>query len=191
MIQSEDHNQQPILQTNLHDLIAPQEDLEPNQESLKQDSQELVVVDFDDMDQDFSPASKPSKTVKLFSGKQIKLAPRSTERVNIDEKQLSGIFLDMDSLTNKANLRNSFKENRKKLSDPPSLSSIKHDSTSSQIWTEKYKPNSFIQLCSAGNDRQYRLILQWLKKWSPVVFGDDILNTENSDPWEDLIRKYC
>lgn len=106
-------------QTNLHDLIAPQEDLEPNQESLKQDSQELVVVDFDDMDQDFSPASKPSKTVKLFSGKQIKLAPRSTERVNIDEKQLSGIFLDMDSLTNKANLRNSFKENRKKLSDPP------------------------------------------------------------------------
>lgn len=169
-------------QTNLQDLIAPQKDLEPNQESLKQDSQELVVVDFDDMDQDFSPASKPSKTVKLFSGKQIKLAPRSTERVNIDEKQLSGIFLDMDSLTNKANLRNSFKENRKKLSDPPSLSSIKHDSTSSQIWTEKYKPNSFIQLCSAGNDRQYRLILQWLKKWSPVVFGDDILNTENSDP---------
>ena len=24
--------------------------------------------------------------------------------------------------------------------------------------------------------------MQWLKKWSPVVFGDDILNTENSDP---------
>ena len=91
-------------QTNLQDLIAPQKDLEPNQESLKQDSQELVVVDFDDMDQDFSPASKPSKTVKLFSGKQIKLAPRSTERVNIDEKQLSGIFLDMNSFNEQGQL---------------------------------------------------------------------------------------
>ena len=167
--------------TNIHNLIAPQEDRAINQETSKQDSQRLVVVDFDEMDQDFSPASKPSKTVKLFSGKQIKLAPRSTERVNIDEKQLSGIFLDMDTLTNKANLRNSFKENRKKLSKPPS-SSIDGGSTSSQIWTEKYKPNNFIQLCSAGNDRQYRSILQWLKKWSPVVFGDDIPHKENADP---------
>ncbi|KAL6913268.1 hypothetical protein ACHAPO_003034 [Fusarium lateritium] len=36
------------------------------------------------------------------------------------------------------------------------------------LWTEKYRARNFMDLC--GDDATNRLVLQWLKKWDPVVF---------------------
>lgn len=59
--------------------------------------------------QDYSPVMHASKTVKLFSGEVIKLSPRVFNTTTIDETQLKGTYMDMDSLTTRANLRNSIK----------------------------------------------------------------------------------
>lgn len=110
--------------------------------------------------QDYSPTSRPSKTVKLFSGEAIALVPRALNKTNINETQYHGMYMDMDSLTTRANLRNSIKEqNRKRQTESAvSTNNSKKTQVHPKIWTEKYKPNSFIQLCSAGNDKQYRLV---------------------------------
>ncbi|RCK66220.1 Chromosome transmission fidelity protein 18 [Candida viswanathii] len=134
----------------------------------------------------YSATSRPWKTVKLFSGESIRLNPRVTTRTDIDETQLKGTYLDMDSLTTRANLRNSIKEQKRKQAETRTTttnltSTVSKKSSRTQIWTEKYKPNSFIQLCSAGNDKQYRLVLHWLKKWSHTVFREDIHDKDNVD----------
>ncbi|KAJ4327296.1 Chromosome transmission fidelity protein 18 [Fusarium piperis] len=36
------------------------------------------------------------------------------------------------------------------------------------LWTEKYRARTFMDLC--GDDGTNRLVLQWLKKWDPIVF---------------------
>ena len=70
--------------------------------------------------QDYSPVMHASKTVKLFSGEVIKLSPRVFNTTTIDETQLKGTYMDMDSLTTRANLRNSIKEqNRRKQVENP------------------------------------------------------------------------
>lgn len=139
--------------------------------------------------QDYSPVMHASKTVKLFSGEVIKLSPRVFNTTTIDETQLKGTYMDMDSLTTRANLRNSIKEQnrRKQVENPTSTTKKLHPR--SKIWTEKYKPTSFIQLCSAGNDKQYRLVLHWLKKWSHTVFHEDIHDRDNVDSLGRPFRK--
>ncbi|SCV00266.1 LAMI_0G03950g1_1 [Lachancea mirantina] len=45
-----------------------------------------------------------------------------------------------------------------------------HKSTSKRLWTETWKPKSFLDL--VGNERANRMILKWLRQWSPLVFGE-------------------
>lgn len=120
-------------------------------------------------------ANNGEKQFVSASGKVINLQKRavnaseSTESLGVSEMEN---FIDMDKLFKTVELRNSLK------------SSIKSPTQASQnknvpLLTEKYKPASFVDLCSLGNDKQYRVILQWLKKWSPMVFGEPIPASES------------
>lgn len=138
------------------------------------------TMQIDDLEY-ISPICLPMKEVRLLNGSTIKLQPRSVKRIKIDDTPLEGTYMDMDILFSGAKLLTKIKENKKKLDQETAEVSPETQlaaSTAQQIWTEKYKPNSFIELCSAGNDGQYRHILHWLKKWSSVVFGGE----SNSNP---------
>jgi len=158
------------------------------------------------------PASHGYKEAILFSGNTIKLQPRKRNLVDVDQtsKELSsGGFMNMDVLFSKAKLKNSIKENNQKLealstensgsiTSPSSVSNIASKSSGisksskfedSKVWTEKYRPKAFFDLCSVGNDRQYRWVLQWLKKWSPIVYGESSIQEEGVDTLGRPLRK--
>ncbi|SCV01445.1 LAME_0G16270g1_1 [Lachancea meyersii CBS 8951] len=48
-----------------------------------------------------------------------------------------------------------------------SIKSLTHN-----LWTEKWKPQSFFDL--VGNERTNRRVLKWLRQWSPLVFGETL-----------------
>ncbi|KAI5951070.1 CTF18 [Candida jiufengensis] len=107
-------------------------------------------------------------TVKLFNGECVKIRKRGpTSRPETSLKE-SYSYLDMDSLFAKAELKNRIKDNNKKLSNETKQKSKQ----STQLFTEKYKPQNLLSLCPAGNEKQYRLIMKWLNKWSSVVLGE-------------------
>jgi chromosome transmission fidelity protein 18 len=112
--------------------------------------------------------NKELKEAKLLNGKLIFLKTR-TKYVDNDDV-ISGSFMNMDELFNKAELKNSMKNTKESLLELNYFKKLGNNST--QVWSEKYRPNKFIDLCSAGNDKQYRLIFQWLKRWSGAVFKD-------------------
>ncbi|KAL6454783.1 CTF18 Chromosome transmission fidelity protein 18 [Candida maltosa Xu316] len=163
---------------------------ENQQQEIEEDVEEdAPVEETDAMEIDYSPTYLPTKKVKLFSGKTIELIPKPTSKVQLDETQFQGSYINMDVLTNKVNLRNSIKENRKKLAETTPSRKYSNKKKTGQIWSEKYKPNSFVQLCSAGNDKQYRMVLHWLKKWSHCVFGEDVHDKNHVDTMGRPLRK--
>lgn len=123
------------------------------------------------LDAALSDYSLRPKEVNLFCGNTITLHPRVSRTEEIDLEKLgldeTNNLIDMDALFEKIAQRKSLQraENRIK-----SFQTTKKKASPSQMWTEKYKPSTFMQLCTAGNDKQFRLILTWLKNWSPVVF---------------------
>lgn len=122
--------------------------------------------------------------VKLFAGNTITLRPRTRRRklVDIDNLTLEdddGI-VNMDHLFSIVSSKQKTKESRQKILSLEQQEA-KQKKKPEQLWTDKYKPHNFMQLCSAGNDKQYRLVLHWLKKWSKVVFGEDQMDTGNTD----------
>lgn len=131
----------------------------------------------------FSDYSLRTKEVSLFSGQTIKLVPRVPKSADLDIEKLSldetNNLIDMDSLFEKISQRKSLRnaENRIKSLHQPT----KKKTSPSQMWSEKYKPASFMQLCTAGNDKQFRLVLTWLKKWSPVVFREPFEQNDGVD----------
>lgn len=110
------------------------------------------------------------KTIKLLDGKTVHLQLRK-KRQDVNDELITGSFMDMEDLFNKAELRNNVKKNNEKLQELNYFEKPKSSST--QVWAEKYRPSRFIDLCSAGNDKQYRLIFQWLKRWSGSVFKEN------------------
>lgn len=130
-----------------------------------------------------SQANTKPKDVKLFSGNTIKLKPkhRTIKCIDIEHLTLDETdnLFDMDRLFNRVDLKEQAKSNRAKIE---SVTEKKTKPKSTKIWSDKYKPTSFMQLCSAGNDKQYRLILHWLKNWSHVVFGEEKANKLDTDP---------
>lgn len=118
------------------------------------------------------------KTVKTFDGTSIKLKKKIRQKNTIDLSSLgmkeTDNIVNMDDLFSKIRNKQALKQ-----SIPANLR--QRIPSNGQIWTEKYRPTSFVQLCSAGNDRQYRLILHWLKKWSQVVFNEASSNDDNVD----------
>ncbi|CAH6719191.1 chromosome transmission fidelity protein 18 [[Candida] jaroonii] len=113
------------------------------------------------------------KKVKLFDGKVINLKPKVRKSINADEIKSSEEMdlIDMDNLFRIAKEKQAFKDNQEQLSEQQTKPKKKFKT--SQVWTEKYRPKRFLQLCSAGNDRQYRMISHWLQRWSGVVFNTE------------------
>ncbi|CUM68444.1 uncharacterized protein PRCAT00006168001 [Priceomyces carsonii] len=123
-----------------------------------------------------------SKAVTLLNGKKIILR----KKVELDEQEVfdecestAQIFSGKSNdLFTKANLRNAVKENRKKF---PEARNKTQKGTTNLVWTEKYRPSKFVELCPAGNDKQYRLVLRWLKKWASITFHEDVNVEELGD----------
>lgn len=131
------------------------------------------------------------KSVKLFDGSIVTLKPKNKKISNIDitsiEMEATDSIVNMDELFNRINTRKSLRKNHKrsKHKDQP-----QNTSQPCQIWAEKYRPSKFVDLCSAGNDRQYRLILHWLKKWSPLVFKEEYVSNDNVDSFGRPHKKF-
>ncbi|CUS20625.1 LAQU0S01e10924g1_1 [Lachancea quebecensis] len=53
---------------------------------------------------------------------------------------------------------------------------VKH--STSQLWTEKWKPRTFFDL--VGNEKTNRRVLKWLRQWSPLVFGQELPKKSSS-----------
>lgn len=122
------------------------------------------------------------KDVKFFDGSSIALKKKSKPKKRIDLASLgieeTDSIVNMDELFKKISVKKSLKNNHEK---SKSTSNRRKKLQQSQVWTEKYRPSSFMHLCSAGNDKQYRLILHWLKKWSHAVFGEASSLNDNVD----------
>ncbi|KAG5421112.1 hypothetical protein I9W82_000202 [Candida metapsilosis] len=125
------------------------------------------------------------KEVKLFSGQMINLERREHQQTSVQMTEKDSLYMDMDSLFAKVELKNKIKDNSAKLDSKTERNTSKY----MPLWTEKYKPQNFLQLCPAGNERQYRLIMRWLQKWSPLVFGERVKETDGTDSLGRPIRK--
>lgn len=125
---------------------------------------DLMEVEYGDIQQ---------KKVKLFDGRVINLKPKVRKSINPDEIKASEEMdlIDMDQLFRIAKEKQAFKDNQEQLAKQQT--EPKKKVKTSQVWTEKYRPKRFLQLCSAGNDRQYRMISHWLQRWSGVVFNTE------------------
>ncbi|KAK6462706.1 P-loop containing nucleoside triphosphate hydrolase protein [Scheffersomyces coipomensis] len=131
-----------------------------------------------------SPVILPPKEVRLFNGSTINLKPKRPTHPSSDSISEKASVLSLDDLYSKANLRNSVKQNNLRLQELNEPKSKPTKKQRTEVLTEKYRPSNFIQLCSAGNDKQYRSVLHWLKKWSGVVFGEDVeVDENNNDPY--------
>lgn len=149
------------------------------------DQNEVNEVD----DVDFS---RPSKEVKLFNGKSIMLRPKRKQSIDIENPELKKsdelALMDMDYLFRRARERQTLKENQTLLEQE--VEPVKtHKPT--MVWTEKYRPKRYTQLCSAGNDKQYRMMSHWLRKWSSTVFHEYFEDdSENVDSLGRPLRKF-
>lgn len=131
------------------------------------------------------------KDVKFFDGSSIGLKKKTKSNNRIDLASLgmkeTDNIVNMDELFKKINIKKSLKHNHEKSKSTPNK---RKQLQQCQVWTEKYRPSNFVQLCSAGNDKQYRLILHWLKKWSHVVFGEAASMNDNVDSLGRPHRKF-
>ncbi|GEQ66487.1 hypothetical protein JCM33374_g150 [Metschnikowia sp. JCM 33374] len=116
-----------------------------------------------------TPVNK-SKKVKLLNGSTISLKPRRRKEVDVDFSDDPNSIINMDRLYERVNQREKLRVTQEQIQN---LKKQKKQETvkSPQLWSEKYKPRSFLQICPAGNERQYRLVMHWLRKWGTVVFG--------------------
>lgn len=139
------------LDVNQSSLFA--DDLDVNQSSLF--SETPASKDHNSLNDEYTgPATVPHKVAKLANGTKITLKPKV--KSTAPPPAYESNFIDMDKLFSQIELKNSLKS----ASDAPKLPST------SEVWASKYKPSRFVDLCSAGNDRLYRQVLHWLKKWT-------------------------
>lgn len=160
----------------------------PIPDSLTEEAEESFQSNTASISRTQSPSVTTSSNIKpmqakLFSGNIITLQPRTRKKKQVDIENLalndSDGIVNMDHLFSVVSSKKKTKESRQKLRalEQQEAKSKKPE----QLWTDKYKPRNFINLCSAGNDKQYRLVLHWLKKWSKVVFGEDQGDPGNTD----------
>lgn len=118
-----------------------------------------------------------AKTAKLFDGSTVTLRPRTKIPPTVDFTD-AGSILDMDLLHERVNKRELIRKSRKMLSE---IAKKKKSTQAPQIWSDKYKPRNFMELCSAGNERQYRQILQFLRKWNTITQNQPIVEDDYVD----------
>lgn len=114
-----------------------------------------------------SGVNADGKDVRLFDGSLLRLKRRVVRPPNLLPGETDSI-LDMDKLHERVRQRESLQASRREIRrrQNPSV-----PTQTPQIWADKYRPKQYLQLCSAGNERQYRAVMHWLRKWSSVVFG--------------------
>lgn len=105
-----------------------------------------------------------AKRVKTLGGKEVFLKKRVRNSTTVD---FNDSFLDIDELHARVERRKKFNEaldavrsSHKKESKQPEIA---NKNSTHGVWTERYRPKSFFQLCPAGNERQYRHIMHWIR----------------------------
>lgn len=117
----------------------------------------------------FQPQEPVHKQVKLSDGNTVEIKLRVQKLALQDVSETDEISLmDINQMKERVKLRQTFKQHR----ETPEISHKIQDDVS-LVWAEKYRPMRFVQLCSAGNDRSYRTISHWLRKWSSVVYNEE------------------
>lgn len=109
-------------------------------------------------------SDKGFKKAKLTNGRQILLKKRMPKHVAVD---YSDSFLDMDKLHAQVEKRKKVREatdevRRTRVKESAVLKSPQTFAANG-VWTEKYRPSTYFQLCPAGNERQYRTVMHWLR----------------------------
>lgn len=122
-------------------------------------------------------SAPPPKTAKLFDGSTVTLRPRTKQPPIVDFSDV-GSILDMDMLHERVKKRELIENSKKTLSE---VVKKKKSTGNPQIWADKYKPHSFMDLCSAGNERQYRQILQFLRKWNTLTQNQSTVEDDYVD----------
>lgn len=126
-----------------------------------------------------TPEPSHLKKVALFNGSNTYLKTRSVKPIDLDLEKEKDSYFSMDDLYERVQRRDELKRSRKVLSEAKKRENLAKPNTntkpetSKMLWSDKYRPSSFLQICSAGNERQYRMIMQWLHKWGSVVFGNE------------------
>lgn len=135
------------------------------------------------------PVGIGEKVVKHFDGSIRKLKQKT--KSPIDPESYSEPVMnatDINELFSKANEILILKENQRQLEAQTTEDSKQY--IHNTIWTEKYRPKKFVELCSAGNDKQYRAISHWLQRWTASVFNVDISPHKDGFNVDGLGRPY-
>ena len=129
-----------------------------------------------------------TKRACLSDGTSVYLEAKERKKAKdilADIKKESTNYIPMDELFGKVELRQDLKRinetQQKNLDKGPKQQSL---------WTEKYRPQRFVDLCSAGNDKQYRMMMHWLRKFSSVSFGEKATVDKNTDPLGRPYKKF-
>ncbi|KAM9931964.1 hypothetical protein OXX80_008392 [Metschnikowia pulcherrima] len=127
--------------------------------------------------------SKPlvPKMAKLLDGSSVQLRPRQRKNVVLDLSADPDSILNIDKLYERVDQRKKLRASQERVRNAKKSNNQVEAISSPQLWSEKYKPRSFLQICPAGNERQYRLVMKWLKKWSAVVFGGEKVADDSVD----------
>lgn len=129
--------------------------------------------------------AKDEKEVRLFNGTALRLKPRAARTPTVSFTDTDSI-LDMDRLYERVRQREVLRASRNEIRrrQPPAA-----QTQTPQVWADKYRPKTYLQLCSAGNERQYRAIMHWLRKWGTAVFGHPADTTDAADHLARPLRK--
>lgn len=115
------------------------------------------------------------KKVLLFNGSSIYLKPRSKQPVNLDPNSDPDSYFNMDDLYERVRSQDELRRSRRVLREAKRKEAEEVTEISQQpkiLWSDKYMPKNFLDICPAGNERQYRMIMHWLNKWGSLVFGN-------------------
>lgn len=111
------------------------------------------------------------KSAKLLDGTTVFLLPRRKKQITLDFSEDPDAILNMDKLYERVERRKLLQATKNKIRELKQKNKAPETSGLSHLWMDKYKPKSYLLICHAGNERQYRLVLNWLHKWDAVVFG--------------------
>lgn len=137
------------------------------------------------VDDSTAPSVKrtPVKRVALFNGSTVLLKPRVSPVMDLKLDKDSESYFDMDSLYDRVRARDELRRSRKILLEAKKkeLPPLKLSQISNALWSDKYRPKTFLDICPAGNERQYRMVMHWLHKWGGVVFGNAQIEDSSVD----------
>lgn len=103
-------------------------------------------------------------TVALFNGKVLELCRKPPSDFLLDTVGISkeGSVIDIPQLLQEIEETDRRRKNRAHIAELSKEGVIPSISISDTIWTEKYRPRSYLQMCTAGNDKALRQMMHWL-----------------------------